>query len=389
MGFKFKNLFRKKQNELKDQVQKTDYYDRTAIDATGANYRLIVGTRSNGKTYSVCKTIIENYIKEGKRAVYIRRYAEQITPKYIQSLFNPQLELIENLSGGQWNWIFYRANCFYLCFMDEEGNITERDETPFCITRSVNTWETTKGADIGEISLICFDEFLTREAYLKGEFISLMNLLSSIIRDRKDCVVYMLANSVNKYAPYWTEFGITEVDKMKKGEIRVYSYPGSKMRLAIEYCAAPKATKEVNDNFFAFENAQLEVLTAGSWEMSNYPRAPYKIFDDDIKYKFYIDFGNQMICGEIVHPAHGSNRSDLFLFFHRQTKDIDIGPKTVLYTNKPTTSICHVRYLKDQPTEIHRLITNLIMKNHMYFADNEVGEIIRNFLMDQGIKNLL
>lgn len=29
------------------------------------------------------------------------------------------------------------------------------------------------------------------------------------------------------------------------------------------------------------------------------------------------------------------------------------------------------------------------MKNHMYFATNEVGEIVRNFLVDQGIRNLL
>ncbi len=69
--------------------------------------------------------------------------------------------------------------------------------------------------------------------------------------------------------------------------------------------------------------------------------------EEDIKYRFYIDFGNQMICGEIVHPNYKKNRSDLFLFFHRQTKDIDISAKTVLYTTKPTTSICHVRYLKD------------------------------------------
>lgn len=390
MKFKFKNPFRKKQNELQDQVQETDYYDRTAIDATGANYRLIVGTRSNGKTFSVCHTIVENYLRYGKRAVYIRRYAEQITPKYIQSLFNPQLDFIKELSGGEWNFIFYRANCFYLAHYDEEEDkITVKDETPFCITRSVNTWETTKGADVGEISLICYDEFLTRDGYLKDEFVCLMNLLSSIIRDRKDCIIYLLANCVNKYAPYWDEFGITEVDKMKRGEIRVYSYPNSNMKLAIEYCAAPKATKEVNDNFFAFQNAQLEVLKSGQWEMATYPRAPYKIYEEDIKARFYIEFGGQMICGEIVNPTYKKYSTDLFIFFHRQTKDVEIDNLTPFYTSKPMTSMCHVKYLKDQPTAVHQLIAQLIMKNHMFFADNEVGELVRNFLLSQGMKGIL
>ena len=216
-----------------------------------------------------------------------------------------------------------------------------------------------------------------------------MNLCSSVIRDRKDCIIYCLANSVNKYAPYWQEFGIEEVEKMKQGEIRVYTYPKSNMKLAIEYCATASATKEVNDNFFAFENAQLEMLKNGSWEMANYQRAPYKIFDEDVKYRFYLYFSEQMLCGEIIKPRIKAKNNDLFIFFHRQTKDIEVGAKTVMYTTEFSTSICHVRYLKDCPTEIHKLIRNLIMKNHMCFADNEVGEIVRNFLVDQGINNIL
>lgn len=389
MSFKFKNPFRKRRDSAEDKVQETHYYDRGPIDATGANYRLIVGQRGNGKTYSICRTIVENYLDKGERAVYIRRYAEQIVPKNIQSLFNPHLDLIEKKSGGKWNWIFYRANCFYLCYMDEAGNIVEKDETPFCLTRAVNTWETTKGADVGEISLILYDEFLTREAYLKDEFVCLMNLLSSIIRDRENCVIYLAANSVNKYAPYWKEFGIEEVDKMKKGEIRVYSYPNSKMKLAIEYCAKSNATTEVNSNFFAFQNAQLEMLKNGSWEMSNYTRAPYKIYEEDIVHRFYVYFGEQLICGEIIHPVERRHSTDLFIFFHRQTKDVDIDDLTPFYTTDFSTSVCHVRYLKDQPTELHKLISNLIMKNHMCFSENEVGEIIRNWLKDQGVNNVL
>ena len=139
----------------------------------------------------------------GKRAAYIRRYEEQIVPKNIQTLFDPHINRIIELSAGKYNGIFYRAKCFYLCCYDDEGKVAYKDETPFCITRAVNTWETTKGADVGVIHLICYDEFLTREAYLKDEFVMFTNLCSSLIRNRADCVVYCIANSVNKYAPYW------------------------------------------------------------------------------------------------------------------------------------------------------------------------------------------
>ena len=391
MGFKFKNPFRKN-NQAKGTIKETttEYYDRTEIDKTGANWRLIIGQRSNGKSYSICKTIIEDYITKGKRAVYVRRYAEEIQPKNIQTLFDPHIPLIKELSGGEWNCIFYRASEFRLAFFDdEEGKITRKDENAFCTTRAVNTWETTKGADLGHISLICFDEFMTRQAYLRDEFVCFANLCSSIIRDRKDCVIYMLANTVNRYCPYWEELGIEDVSQMVQGEIRVYTYPGSKMRLAIEYCSTSTTTKEVNDSFFAFGNAQLEVIKSGAWEMAQYPKAPYKIFPEDITYTFYLEFGGELLCGEVVHPKDKAHHNDLFLFFHRQTKDVDIGDKVVFYTTKPTTSICHVRLLKDQPTVAHKLIAGLIVKNHMYFATNEVGEIVRNFLVDQGVTNIL
>ena len=92
MGLSFKNPFRK--NKDKSTPKKTvleKYYNIEPIDNTGAVYRMIIGQRSNGKTYSVCKHIIDNYIDKGERAAYIRRYEEDITPKNISSLFAPHI----------------------------------------------------------------------------------------------------------------------------------------------------------------------------------------------------------------------------------------------------------------------------------------------------------
>jgi len=54
------------------------------------------------------------------------------------------------------------------------------------------------------------------------------------------------------------------------------------------------------------------------------------------------------------------------------------------------TSRYHVRFLKDCPTELHKIIRDLVLKNSMCFSNNEVGEIIRNWLQeDNGISGLL
>ena len=87
-----------------------------------------------------------------------------------------------------------------------------------------------------------------------------------------------------------------------------------------------------DDLYFAFDNPQLEMITSGAWELQFYPHAPYKIIESWIRYEFYIEFGGQLIKGEIV-----ANSPDLFIFFHPQTKDVKIGPKTVFYTSEFTS----------------------------------------------------
>lgn len=347
---------------------------------------MIIGQRSNGKTYSVLKTILENYINKGQRAAYIRRYAEEIQPKNIQLLFDQESlrDLIIELSGGNYNGTFYRANCFYLVCYGEDGKIISKDTTPFCITRAINTWETTKGQDAGVLHLICFDEFATRNAYLPDEFIKFCNLLSSLVRDRDDVVIYMLANTVNKYCPYFKEMGLGDVSQIPQGELRVYNFGQSELRVALEYCDPVKATQKVANKLFAFDNPQLEMVKNGKWEIKNYARAPYPIHEDMVLKDFYVLFNEQMIKGRIV-----KYKTDLFLFFNRQTKDIKIDNLTPFYTQEFSTSICHVRYVKDCPTAVHSLILSLVRKNAMCFSDNEVGEVIRNWLINQGVNNLL
>lgn len=46
MGFNFKNLFRKR-DDSNVKATTESYYDRTEIDSTGANWRIIIGQRSN------------------------------------------------------------------------------------------------------------------------------------------------------------------------------------------------------------------------------------------------------------------------------------------------------------------------------------------------------
>lgn len=389
MALRWQNLFRRLGSKPDKPAKEAPdlYYNIAPIDATGAIYRLIVGQRSNGKTYSVCRHIIEDYFNEGKRGAYIRRYEESITPKNLQSLFNPHLQLIWELSEHKWNSIFYRAKEFHLCAIDSEGKIIAKDDTAFCITAAINTSENTKGEDRGEVQTIVFDEFMTRSGYLNNEFVRFMNLLSTLIRDRESAVVYMLANTVNKYCPYFAEMGLKNIDKLAQGEIAVYTYGSSDLTVAVELCDEVQATKQTASKYFAFDNPQLQMITRGAWEFQIYPRAPYKILPEDIVLKFYIQFAEQLLACEVVHSTLKQYCNDVFIFVHPQTKDINVDDFTIMYVSDFSSCRMHVRYLKDQPTEGHKLIYSLIQRKAVCFSDNDTGEVFRNWLQEmQGMK---
>ena len=390
MALRWKNIFKtfgNKPGKIKEQQQVNQYYDINPIDNTGAIYRVIIGQRSNGKTYSVCKHIIEDYFNDGKRGAYIRRYEESITPKNLQSLFNPHLKLIWELSEGRWNAVFYRAKEFHFCAIDQDGKILAKDETAFCITAAINTAENTKGEDRGEVHTIVFDEFMTRSGYLNGEFVRYMNLLSTLIRDRENAIIYMLANTVNKYCPYFAEMGLKNIDKLPQGEIAVYTYGSSDLTVAVEYCDEVQATKQTASKYFAFDNPQLQMITKGEWEFQIYPRAPYKIMEEDIVLRFYIQFAEQLLACEVIHSTLQQYSNDVFIFVHPQTKDIDIDDNTVMYVNDFSSCRMHVRYLKDTPTKAHELIYSLISRKSVCFSDNNTGEVFRNWLQEmQGVK---
>ena len=55
------------------------YYSLKNILEYNASYNLIVGKRSNGKSYACLYKGLERYFNEGKQIAYIRRWRDDIT----------------------------------------------------------------------------------------------------------------------------------------------------------------------------------------------------------------------------------------------------------------------------------------------------------------------
>ena len=154
--------------------------------------------------------------------------------------------------------------------------------SPFLFWFALNDMEHDKSITYTNLTMIIFDEFLTRRGYVgsdSDEFVLLMNVISTLVRHNNNIDVWLLGNTVNKDSIYFKEMGLKHVKDMKQGDIDIYEYGDSGLKVAVEYCDAPNKDGKPSDIYFAFDNAQsrLAMITGGAWEMNVYPHCPYKI----------------------------------------------------------------------------------------------------------------
>ena len=98
---------------------KNKYYSPTDILKENCDYNLIIGERSNGKTYACLQHAIEDYVKNGVASAYIRRWKEDIQGKRAETVFSSINEnnVISQITNGEYDNVFYYRGEFYLAYM--------------------------------------------------------------------------------------------------------------------------------------------------------------------------------------------------------------------------------------------------------------------------------
>ena len=356
------------------------YYNiKKTIDAyPNAQYYVIYGERSNGKTYSALDYCLERYFKYGEQFAYVRRWGEDVRRKHMTQLFAAHEEngVIAKYSGGSCDGIEFGTGKFRPTKLNEDGKSEVIDESIGYVF-DLNSMEHFKSISFPKITTIVFDEFLSRNGYLPNEFILFTNTISTIVRQRNNVKILMLGNTVNKSCPYFSEMGLVHIKDQKQGSVDVYNYGTSGLQVVAEYCqqSAKFGTKK-SDVYFAFDNPELQMITQGSWEIALYPHKPCEYRPKDIIFVFFIEFENEMLQGEIVSLPTGP-----FLFFHRKTGEIKYPDKDIVYTTKPSERWNYMMCMTKQNNEFTKQIMNFFRQNKVFYSDNEVGEIVRNYLM--------
>lgn len=262
---------------------KKKYYDIKPLLKQDANYYILLGMRSNGKSYQVKKTVLEEAFNNDKMFVYLRRFKDDVKQYYVESYFSDMN--IEAITDGAYSLVIAWQGYIYFANINEKGQ-TERGKRigRYCALNEAGRY---KSNAFVNYEYIVYEEFITNEVYLSEEPDKLQQFVSTVARD-KTIKVLLIGNTISRVCPYFSEWALTGTLRQKPGTIELYHMRDDKgretARIAVENC-----TQVENDSKMFFGKATKQILS-GEWDVKLSPRLPKNMKEYDKLYSIQLSY---------------------------------------------------------------------------------------------------
>lgn len=343
-------------------------YSLKNIYAENCEYNLLLGERSNGKSYQVKHCCVYEFFKYGYKFIYLRRLGVETKNYMVESYFDDVK--LKKLTTGFETIIVYRSG-IYLGHYDENGMAVRDVQCGMVMSLASSTHY--KSMSLLEYKNIIFEEFVTTHGYLPNEPDMLQQLVSTIARQGK-VRVWLIGNTISRLCPYFNEWQLVNIPKQKLGTIEIYriktQYKDEKgepvvINIAVELCESG------NNNGKMFFGAVSKSIVNGTWEADEQPHIPYDYKDCELLYSLTVVKHNMLYVLEVLR--HGE---EMFIFVHPTNKIktqrvIDNMYQPDMYTTARLVEL----------TTGDRVIKTLIRMNKLCYSDNLTGtEFINNIL---------
>lgn len=256
-----------------------NYYDISEMLKTKAEYMMLLGQRSNGKSYQVKKTVLEDFYYNGTKFIYLRRWKADIKQKEVSTYFDDIP--ISKFTNREYNSVKAMNGFIYLCKI-EDGVIVEKLEMGrYC---ALNEYERYKSQVFMNYKNIVYEEFITDSIYLNDEPKLLQQFVSTVARLEK-IRVFLIGNTLTRVCPYFHEWCLENVLKQKQGTIEIYTYhmeDNVEVKIAVEYCANTN-----NKNTMFFGQAARQIVT-GEWDVKEVPKLPKQLYEYEKIYEVMV-----------------------------------------------------------------------------------------------------
>lgn len=244
-----------------------NYYTLDRILPYKCTYNILLGQRSNGKSYAVKKEIVKEAFLGMGDLIYLRRWHLELKQDDVTDYFADCP--VKEITGGEYDCIEVYRSRIYLGKRGEDGKVTRG--------RSIGRTADLAGAthlksviQRGQYKNILYEEFCTDSGFLRNEPNILMQFVATVFGIQYTGRVWLIGNTVSRYNPYFFTWSLKSLAKMKPGDIDIYRYQDgeSEVSIAVEFCSSLNI-----DNGMFIGDAKANITT-GVWETQSQPQIP-------------------------------------------------------------------------------------------------------------------
>ena len=372
----------------------SEFYDIKKLEEASpeALFYLVFGERSKGKSFSVCKELLERAYEKDGCFIIIRRIAEELKPSNASLYMDSLVEegKVKEVTNGEYDRITYRTKKYYLAKRDPETDKIIKREKPVAHVVDLNNWINYKGNQYGNnIVGIIIEEYITYpQFYLPDEEQALLNMLSTILRNKAGIKIYALGNSVSKsFNPLHSLLGVTNIVKnMEQGTIKIVKV-NEKLTVAIEH-TAPGGEKPSDVYFVTGGNSNTADMISGktAWETNSYPHITEDMevyLKNNKVYTFYIELSDgdstDALTLEVIQPDDVRP----FIYVKKKYSELKYYEDDLVFTNKPKKYSPNIRRNILNPVDKigQKILELLTTDNAVFYQTNEAGDILQSYIL--------
>jgi len=354
----------------KEDIKYLSYKDlNKVIKDNDLHYLILLGQRSNGKSYAAKELAIRDAWKNKTEYTYLRRRKEDIQDYMILEYYADMLvpgkngkTKIEEITKGEYNTLSVYKKGIYLSNSDPEGRIQRGQQIGYA--HALSGLEGIKSRQFPKVTYTIFEEFIATGLYLWNEPDKLQNYASTIFRNQPGCII-MVGNTISRIVPYFTSWSLDGVYRQEQGTTDIYRFKtgDTETRIGVLLCDSLK----INSGMFFGSAAKM--IVGGEWDREEQPRLEHYFEEYETLYRAVFQFSEKSVF-LMSFIALRSDRTKMLWYIEPKTTDIKQGTRVI----SPTFNESRL-YTQDfipiQPKET--TLWNYLKEGKVAFSDNLTG----------------
>lgn len=214
-----------------------EYYSVRPIERKKALLNLTLSDRSDGKTFNIKETALQDYLETGEQTVHVRRFKSELPEECYKQFMNDLQE--RKPEYAKYNFKHTKG----AVLIQKHDGEYEPLIYHMPLTMAGKLKSTIPPARIRKIK---FDEYIPLDhMYARGEMTLLLELWKSIDRDRDQTQLFCFGNSIDLFCPFIDYFGLPTINTDKR---RIKTYRGG--TIAVEmYFSEEHREKRADSRF--------------------------------------------------------------------------------------------------------------------------------------------